>query len=237
VFPRGSVSWIAGLIVTGIGLHLLVDRMGIGFSPLDAVALAALGGLAGLLIGAAIAAPPQRLVRALLVVLSALLIPFGGFVLLARLFFGLSTVTASAVAPDGRMVVELVDPGRRLLDRNFSIRLRGSSGWWRQVWASPDENLPGGERFLWSRDGRHVLLIGPKFFALPESCLASGEFLYLDLDTKTGAVRNNATQSNGPRFTLADLTRIEFTAPLEAGGRAVRSPWGSTRCEATSAAR
>jgi hypothetical protein len=193
-------------------------------------------GLAALLIGTAIAAPRQRIVRAVLAALSALVIPVGGLVLLAKLFLGLSTVTASAAAPDGRMVVQLVDPGR-LLDRNFIIRLRGSSGWWRQVWASPDEDLPGGERFVWSRDGGHVLLIGPKFFALPESCLASGEFLYLDLDTKTGAVRSNATQSKGPRFTLADLTGLEFTARLDAGGRTVRSPWGSTRCEAASPAR
>ena len=234
---RGKgVGWIAGLIVAGIALHLLVDKTRIGFTASDAVALAVVAGLAALLIGTAIAAPRRRIVRAVLVALSALVIPVGGLVLLAKLFLGFSTVTASALAPDGRMVVQLVDPGR-LLDRNFIIRLRRSSGWWRQVWASPDEDLPGGERFVWSRDGRHVLLIGPKFFALPESCLASGEFLYLDLDTKTGAVRNNATQSKGPRFTLADLTGLEFTARLDAGGRTVGSPWGSTRCEAASPAR
>ncbi len=231
-----GVGWIAGLIVAGIALQLLVDKTRIGFTASDAVALAVVAGLAALLIGAAIAAPRRRIVRAVLVALSALVIPVGGLVLLAKLFLGVSTVTASAAAPDGRMVVQLVDPGR-LLDRNFIIRLRGSSGWWRQVWASPDEDLPGGERFVWSRDGRHVLLIGPKFFALPESCLASGEFLYLDLDTKTGVVRNNATQSKGPRFTLADLTGLEFTARLDAGGRTVGSPWGSTRCEAASPAR
>ena len=231
-----GIAWIAGLIVTGIGLHLLVDKMRIGFTVADAVTLALVAGLAGLLIGTAIAAPRRRIVRAVVAALSGLVIPVGGLVLLAKLFLGFSTVTVSAAAPDGRMVVQLVDRGR-LLDRNFIIRLRGSSGWWRQVWASPDEDLPGGERFVWSRDGRHVLLIGPKFFALPESCLASGEFLYLDLDTKTGAVRNNATQSNGPRFTLADLTGLEFTARLDAGGRTVRSPWGSTRCEAASPAR
>lgn len=231
-----GVGWIAGLIVAGITLHLLVDKTRIGFTASDAVALAVVAGLAALLIGTAIAAPRWRIVRAVLVVLSALVIPVGGLVLLAKVFLGFSTVTASAAAPDGRMVVQLVDPGR-LMDRNFIIRLRGSSGWWRQVWASPDEDLPGGERFVWSRDGRHVLLIGPKFFALPESCLASGEFLYLHLDAKTGAIRNNATQSTGPRFALADLAGIEFTAPLEAGGRAVKSPWGSTRCEAASPAR
>jgi hypothetical protein len=231
-----GVGWIAGLVVAGIAVHLLVDKTRIGFTASDAVALAVVAGLAALLIGTAIAAPRRRIVRAVLAALSVLVIPVGGLVLLAKLFLGLSTVTASAAAPDGRMVVQLVDPGR-LLDRNFIIRLRGSSGWWRQVWASPDEDLPGGERFVWSRDGGHVLLIGPKFFALPESCLASGEFLYLDLDTKTGAVRSNATQSKGPRFTLADLTGLEFTARLDAGGRTVRSPWGSTRCEAASPAR
>ena len=232
---RKGIGWIAGLLVAGIGLHLLVDRMRIGFTATDAVVLAVVAGLAGLFIGTAIAVPRQRVVRAVLAALSALVIPFGGLVLVTKLSLGFSTVTASAAAPDGRMVVQLVDPGR-LLDRNFIIRLRGSSGWWRQIWASPDEGLPGGERFLWSRDGRYVLLIGPKFFALPESCLASGEFLYLHLDTKTGAIRNNATQSTGPGFALADLAGIEFTAPLEAEGRAVKSPWGSTRCEAASPA-
>ena len=231
-----GVGSVAGLIVAGAGLHLLVDKTRIGFTASDAVVLAAVAGLAGLLIGTAIAAPCQRVVRAVLVALSALVIPVGGLVLLARLFLGLSTVTASAAAPDGRMVVQLVDPGR-ILDRNFIIRLRGSSGWWHQIWSSPDEGLPGGERFLWSRDGRHVVLIGPKFFALPESCLASGDFLYLHLDTGTGAVRNNATHSGGPRFAVADLADVEFTAPLEAGGRAIKSPGGSTRCEPASATR
>ncbi len=232
---RGVCS-IAGLIVVGTGFHLLVDKMRIGFTASDVGPLAVVAVLAGLLVGSVIAVPRRRVVRAVLVVLSALVIPFGGLVLLARLFLGLSTVTASASAPDGRMVVQLVDPAR-ILDRNFIIRLRGPSGWWRQIWSSPDEGLPGGERFLWSRDGRHVLLIGRNFFALPESCLSSGEFLYLHLDTSTGAVRNNATQSPGPRFALADLASIEFTAPLEAGGRAVKGPGGSTRCEPTSAAR
>ena len=232
---RGVCS-IAGLIVAGTGFHLLVDKMRIGFTASDAGTVAVVAVFAGLLVSTVIAAPRRRVVRAVLVALSALVIPFGGLVLLARLFLGLSTVTASASAPDGRMVVQLVDPGR-ILDRNFIIRLRGSSGWWRQIWSSPDEGLPGGERFLWSRDGRHVLLVGRNFFGLPDSCLASGEFLYLHLDTKTGAVRNNATQSPGPRFGLADLAGIEFTAPLEGGGRAVKRPGSSTRCEPTSATR
>ena len=198
------------------------------------MALAVVAGLAALLIGTAIAAPRWRIVRAMLVVLSALVIPVGGLVLLAKVFSGFSTVTASAAAPDGRMVVQLVDPGR-LMARNFIVRLRGSGG-----------GVRSGPHLMrifpvasgsWSRDGRHVLLIGPKFFALPESCLALGEFLYLHLDTKTGAIRNNATQSTGPRFALSDLVGIEFTAPLEAGGRAEKSPWGSTRCEAASPAR
>ncbi|HSL50634.1 MAG TPA: hypothetical protein VK878_16305 [Candidatus Deferrimicrobiaceae bacterium] len=230
----GAVGWIAGLIVAGTELHLLADRMGIGFTAWDAVALAVVAGLAGLLIGIAIAAPRRRAVRAVLVALSALVIPFGGLVLLARLLLGLSTLTASAASPDGRMVVQLVDSGRPFLDRNFSIRLRGPSGWWRHIWFSPDEGAPGGERFLWSRDGRHVLLIGPNFFARPESCLASGEFLYLHIDTRTGAVRSNATQSAGPRFALADLAGVEFTAPLDAGGWPVRMPGGPTRCEPAS---
>ena len=232
----GGAGWVAGLIVAGIGVHLLVDRMGIGFTESDAVALAIIAGFAGLLIGTAIAAPRPRVLRAMLVVLCALVVPVGGFVLFVRLSLGLSTLTASAASPDGRMAVQLVDPDS-FLDRNFSLRLRGSSWWWRHIWLSPDEGPPGGERFVWSRDGRYVLLVGPNFFALPESCLASGEYLYLHLDTRSGAVRNNATQTRGPRFALADLAGVEFTAPLAAAGRSVILPGGTARCEPASAAR
>lgn len=159
-------EWTAGLIAVGIALHLLVDRMGIGFTVWDAAALAGVAGLAGVLLRAAIAAPRRRAVRWVLIALATLVIPIGGLVLLVRLFLGFATVTVSAAAPDGRMVVQLVEPGRRFLDRNFTVRVRRAHGWWRHVWTSPDEGPPGRERFVWSRDGRHVLLIGSNSRAL-----------------------------------------------------------------------
>jgi len=227
----GVVGRIAGGVVAIVGAHRLLNRLSIGFSILDVIEVVALAGLAWLLIRSAVAAPRWRGAAGALTALSLFAIPVGCLVLLFRLIAGVSVVTASAVSPDGRMVVQLADRGTFMFDRNFDIRLRRSYGLWRHVWTSPDESLPHGERFLWSRDGRHVLLLGAKFFATVDSCLASGEFMYLHLDTQTGEVRANTPQWRGPRFALADLAGIEFPEPLVAGVGSM-SQFGGRVCEA-----
>ena len=226
----GVVGRIAGGVVAMVGAHRLLNRLSIGFSSLDVIEVVALAGLAWLLIRSAAAAPRWRGAAGALAALSLFAIPVGCLVLLLRLIAGVSVVTASAVSPDGRMVVQLADRGTFMFDRNFDVRLR-RYGLWRHVWTSPDESLPHGERFLWSRDGRHVLLLGAKLFATVDSCLASGEFMYLHLDTQTGEVRANTPQRRGPRFALADLAGIEFAEPLVPGVGSMPR-FGGPVCEA-----
>lgn len=84
----------------------------------------------------------------------------------------------------------------------------------------------------WSRDGRHVLLLGAKLYATLDSCLASGEFMYLHLDTQTDEVRVNIPHRPGPRFTLAHLEAIEFPETLAAGVGSMPR-FGGPVCEAS----
>lgn len=83
---------------------------------------------------------------------------------------GVPYIAVSAPSPDGQVVAELVETGL-FVDRHFLVRL---TTYWlgflpvsREIYESPDEGPRGGERFLWSRDGRHVLLVGTHLFATP----------------------------------------------------------------------
>ena len=122
---------------------------------------------------------------------------------------------------DGRWLAEVLELPRTL-DFNFVVRLRTS---WlgviprhRIVFHSPDEGPPRAERFLWSRDGRHLVLLGTRFFAVrPEACLASGEWLYLLVDTSTGRVHANTEQSRLPPFSLDDVRAMDLGMALASG--------------------
>lgn len=89
--------------------------------------------------------------------------------------------TVTSLSPDDRVRARLVErPG--WIDRNFDVILeRLDDGTKTVVFSSPDEGRPeGSERFLWSRDGTMLLLVGRHFIVRPPSmALETGETVYL----------------------------------------------------------
>lgn len=151
-----------------------------------------------------------------------------------RMLAGIPYVTVSAFSPDGHALAELVETDF-LIDRHFEVRL---TTWWlgalprrRILFRSPDEGPRGGERLLWSRDSRYVLLVGPNLFAVPDACLASGDKLYLLVDTPTGLIRANAVQTRHARFSLEDIRGRDFVVPLAPGTHEQHQPH---RCSVSS---
>ncbi len=204
--PRDRGLWLALAIVMALVAVLVVP---VPFYRV-ALLLAALFLLLRLVV-------PSRWLRALTGALAIVLLLFIGA---GMALFGVPHIAVSAPAPDGEVTAELVETAW-LLDRHFLVRL---TTYWlgvvpvtREIYDSPDEGPRGGERFLWSRDGRHVLLVGTQLFAIDEACLASGEALYLLVDRLTGTLRSNAAQTRGPRFRLEDLAGMDFGALLAAG--------------------
>ncbi len=127
--------------------------------------------------------------------------------------WGDERVTAALVSPDGRLAAQLVELPK-FLDRNFAVRLlpvgeqRAKA---REVFESPDEGRPvGTERFLWSRDGKWLLLVGRYFYVRPGTPVVGGDALYLLYDTVSGSVRCNASQSKLEGFGIADLVGVDF---------------------------
>ena len=129
------------------------------------------------------------------------------------------------------MVAELVETDW-FIDRHFKVRLTtrwlGTIPQRKTLYRSPDEGPRGGERLLWSREGRYLLLVGPNLSTVAEACLASGDKLYLLVDTSTGSVRVNATQTRHTRFSVEDLAGMDFTVPLAPG--ALKGPRWARRC-------
>lgn len=126
--------------------------------------------------------------------------------------------TASSVSPDGRKRALLVELPRRL-DRNFEIRLEDQGQQPPRavtIFSSPDEGRPvGTERFLWSRDGRYILLVGRHFFAKSNVRLTTGEDLYFLYDVRARQAWCNARQQSAlPPFSLETLAGIDFGEPL-----------------------
>jgi hypothetical protein len=114
------------------------------------------------------------------------------------------------------------------VDRHFRVRL---TTYWlgiipiRQVvFKSPDEGPRGGERLVWSRDGRYVLLLGRHLVATDDACLASGEALYLLVDTRTKAIASNAEQTRHRRFSLQELASMDFDMSTSSGSGPATAP-------------
>lgn len=128
--------------------------------------------------------------------------------------WGGERVTTALVSPDGGRVAVLVELPR-MLDRNFVVRLftiGEGPGRARDVFESPDEGRPvGTERFLWSRDGRWLLLLGRNFSVRQDTPVVGGETLYLLCDTSLGNIRCNASQTKIEGFGLADLEGLDFS--------------------------
>ncbi len=133
---------------------------------------------------------------------------------------GLPHVSVAARSPDGTAVAEVYETDW-LVDRHVRVRVKtlwlGVIPVRRVVFHSPDEGARGGERLVWSRDGRYVLLLGPRLFGTPDGCLASGEVLYLLVDTGTWAVVSNSSRPLLPRFSLQDLAGLDFGVELRPG--------------------
>jgi hypothetical protein len=127
-----------------------------------------------------------------------------------------STVSASAVSPDGGYRVSIVErPGRvSRPDRNFDIWLETLSAKppsRTHVFTSPDEDSPpGSERFMWSKDGHRFALLGRKFHVDEKYKCASGQYLYFVYDIHTGEFWCNGSQSKEPRFPCEDLKAKGF---------------------------
>jgi hypothetical protein len=135
---------------------------------------------------------------------------------------GIPHVSVSSRSPDGNVVADVYETDS-LVDRHFQVRLTryllGIVPIRRVVYHSPDEGARGGERLLWSRDGRHLLLVGPHLFGTADACLFSGDMLYLLVDARTGATASNASQTGlrYPRFSLHDIAFMDFVINLTPG--------------------
>lgn len=136
---------------------------------------------------------------------------------------GMPHVSVSSRSPDGTIVADMHETVS-FVDRRFTVRL---TKYWlriipirRVVYVSPDEGPPGGERLLWSRDGRHLLLLGPNLVGTDTACLSSGDILYLLVDTRTGLTASNARQiERYPRFSVHDVSAKQFDVDLTPGTR------------------
>src|SRR5215207_8625775 len=89
------------------------------------------------------------------------------------------SVTTTALSPDDQLQAALVEMQPRFIDRNFTVRV-GAAGAdplsLEPVFESPDEGSPeGSERFIWSKDGEYVLLVGRHFAVDGTVRLRSGE--------------------------------------------------------------
>lgn len=176
----GRRLWLFGCLVAAV---VITEEFEIG--PWLAALLAVLALRFGLQLD------PRRWLRRGLTALVVALALVAGM----RMLAGIPYVALSAPSPDGHALAELVETDF-LIDRHFEVRL---TTWWlralprrRILFRSPDEGPRGRERLLWSRDSRYFLLVGPHLFAVPEACLASGDKLYLLVDTTTGLIRANA---------------------------------------------
>jgi hypothetical protein len=139
----------------------------------------------------------------------------GGFTLL---LWALSQtqITTAAYSPDGQHRADLVDRKLHMIDRNFRIRIVELSGSSQFVFHSPDENPLniGQERFLWSQDGRRLLLVGRGFWVRKGAELANGESLYFLWDAASGKSWCNSDQ-RGPPFDITELEGFDFGENLE----------------------
>jgi hypothetical protein len=124
--------------------------------------------------------------------------------------------TTSLLSPDEGLRAVLVESSPRFIDRNFRVYLESTdSHTLREIFRSPDEGMPiGSERFLWSRDGKRLLLLGRHFFVEKGAQLPNGELLYLMYDIPSGRIWCNAKQSGRGRFGSDELAGCDFGEPL-----------------------
>lgn len=125
-------------------------------------------------------------------------------------------VTARALSPDEKWLVTLHDVST-FIDRNFIVTLRDlKTDTSTVIFQSPDEGLSVyTEYFLWSADGRSLLLVGRHFYTKPELRLANGEIVYLLYDTQSGRLWCNAKERpNLARIDEPLLRQHGFSFPV-----------------------
>ena len=123
------------------------------------------------------------------------------------------TATTSLNSPDDLLRIVLKERGT-FLDRNFDVLLESTDGRIaaKRVFSSPDEGRPiGSERFLWSNDGSHVLLVGRHFYVDPLIVAPNGETAYLLLRVRDGRQWCNASQLSESRITIDLLSQAGIT--------------------------
>jgi hypothetical protein len=59
--------------------------------------------------------------------------------------------------------------------------------------------------------------LGATFYGTDDACLASGEVLYLLVDTVSGTVYSNSVATYGPRFSLENLAHLDLGVILLPG--------------------
>ena len=140
-------------------------------------------------------------------------------------------VTTCRLSPDETLRVWLVDLHIHYLDRNVSVRLErlGKQGWHEMITllrSSPDEGrLAGTERFIWSRDGTKILLVGRHFFVRDDLMLANGDQMYFFHDLTTGrSWINSESGTSFPALTAAQIAGVEFTERVILQPRAMVDP-------------
>jgi hypothetical protein len=132
--------------------------------------------------------------------------------------------TVSSLSPDDSIRARLVETSPTwALDRNFAVRLEFLKGdKTRTIFSSPDEGRPvGSERFIWSKDGTTLLLVGRHFYTTAAGpVLEMGEqahFLY-HVSSRRGWYASDQ-QSAWPNLTNDVLRSIEFTEVVQLRSR------------------
>ncbi len=137
-------------------------------------------------------------------------------------------VTTTRVSPDETLRVRLVEAGVDwYIDRNFVVRLdRLETGGTETIFRSPDESPvhKGTERFIWSKDGTKVLLVGRHFDVHDDLFLDNGDQAYFLHDVKAGQSWINSEMIRSSPLTADLIAGIEFTEPVILKPRAKVDP-------------
>ncbi len=129
--------------------------------------------------------------------------------------------TLSRLSPDETTRACLVERTFPSLDRNFQVVLEDLvHGESKVLYHSPDEGRPyGSERFIWSKDGQWLVLVGRHCFVKRDLFLDNGDQLYFLYHVPTGRSFSNAAFSERPPIEVSTIESTEFTEPIRLKSR------------------
>ena len=138
-------------------------------------------------------------------------------------------VTTSRLSPDETLRAVLVELHVNIqLDRNLSIRLdrRKPHDTVNLLQSSNDEGKPAGsERFVWSKDGSKLLLLGRHFYVRDDLLLDTGDQAYFLHDRRAGRSWINAdVYGRLPPLTADLIAAIDWAEPVVLKPRAKVDP-------------